>query len=153
MNNHLFQLTFPEGWKETTVYTFEGPHDGGVQHNLVLIIDPFIKKDAVVKDYANTQLAGPKQVLPGFEMLGEADKKLADDTPAFEVVYKYVPAENIVFYQKQVYFIKENKAFVFTATFSKKTMQTIACDVDKIIASFLIFKPDQQQKPVETGQT
>jgi hypothetical protein len=37
-NNNLFQRTFPDGWKETTVYTFEGTHDSGVQNNLVLVI-------------------------------------------------------------------------------------------------------------------
>lgn len=144
MNNNIFQLTFPDGWKETTVYTFEGPHDSGVQHNLVLMIDPFINKDTELKNYAHAQLDSSKQVLPGFEMLGEVDKKLPDGTLAFEVSYKYVPAENISLYQKQVYCIKENKAFVFTATYSEKTMQTIANDVDNIIASFLLFKPVQQ---------
>ena len=39
MNNNLFQLTIPDtDWKETTTYTFEGPNDSGVQHNLVLVI-------------------------------------------------------------------------------------------------------------------
>lgn len=140
----MFQLTFPEGWKETTVYTFEGPHDSGVQHNLVLLIDPFIKKDTDLKEYAHAQLDGPKQVMPGFEMLGEIDKTMPDGTPAFEVAYKYVPAENVVLYQKQIYLLKDNRAYVFTATFSKKTMQTIANDVDRIIASFFLLQPIQQ---------
>lgn len=141
MNNNLFQLTFPEGWKETTVYTFEGPHDSGVQHNLVLMIDPFLLKGTSLIDYAHAQLSGPKQVMPGFEMLGEVEKKLPDGTPALEVVYKYVPAENIILYQKQFYFIKGEKALVFTGTFSKKTLKTIAYDFDKIVASFVTVKP------------
>jgi hypothetical protein len=36
--NNLLQLTFPNGWKESTVYTFEGTHDSGVQHNQVLLM-------------------------------------------------------------------------------------------------------------------
>jgi phage-related protein len=79
--------------------------------------------------------------MPAFEMLGEVEKKLPDGTQALEIVYKYVPAENYVLYQKQFYFIKEEKAFVFTGTFSKKTLKTIANDFDKIIASFLMIKP------------
>ena len=141
INNNIFQLSFPDGWKETTVYTFEGPYDGGVQHNLVLLIDPFILRDTILQDYAHAQLSGPKQVMPGFEMLGEVEKKLPDGTPTLEIVYKYVPAENYILYQKQFYFIKENKAFVFTGTFSKKTLKTIANDFDKIVASFLTLKP------------
>jgi len=108
---------------------------------LVLLIDPFISKETTLKEYAHAQLSGPKQVMPAFEMLGEVEKKLPDGTQALEIVYKYVPAENYVLYQKQFYFIKEEKAFVFTGTFSKKTLKTIANDFDKIIASFLMIKP------------
>lgn len=144
MTNNLFQLTFPDGWKETTVHTFEGPHDGGVQHNLVVVIDPFVSKDTTLQDYARAQLAGPRQVMPGFEMLGEVEKKLPDGTPALEIVYKYVPGENIVLYQKQFYFMKEGKAFIFTGTFSKKTLKTIAYDFDAIVSSFLVLKPVPQ---------
>jgi hypothetical protein len=142
MTNHLFQLTFPdEGWKETTVYTFEGPHDSGVQHNLVLVIDPFIKKETDIKEYAQAQLAGPKQVMPGFEMINEQEKKMPDGTPAYEIVYKYIPAENVALFQKQIYMRKEDKAFVFTATFSKKTLATMGDQIDSIIASIRPFKP------------
>jgi hypothetical protein len=144
MTNSLFQLTFPDGWKETTVYTFEGPHDSGVQHNLVLVVDPFIAKDTTLHDYAHAQLSGPKQIMPAFEMLGEVEKKLPDGTPALELVYKYVPGENCILYQKQFYFIKAGKAYLFTGTFSKKTLKTIAYDFDAIVASFLILNPAEQ---------
>ncbi len=144
ITNNLFQLTFPDGWKETTVYTFEGPHDGGVQHNLVLIIDPFVSKDVSLQDYTRAQLAGPMKSMPGFEMMGEVEKQLPDGTRALEIVYKYVPAENYVLYQKQLYFFKDKKAFVFTGTFSKKTLKTIAYEFDAIAASFLVVKPVEQ---------
>ena len=139
--NNLFQLTFPDGWRETTVYTFEGPHDSGVQHNLVLLVDPFLSKSVSLKEYAQAQLSGPRQVMPGFEMLGEIEKQLPDGTPAFEIVYKYVPAENVILYQKQVYFFKQGKAFVFTGTFSKKTLKTIANEFDDVVASIQFVNP------------
>lgn len=141
ITNSIFQLTFPDGWKETTVYTFEGPHDSGVQHNLVLVVDPFIKKDTELKDYAQAQIAGPKKVMPGFEMVSEKDKMMPDGTPAYEIVFKYIPAESMILFQKQIYMRKEGKAFIFTATFSKKTLSTIAYQIDNVISSFRLFKP------------
>jgi hypothetical protein len=141
ITNSIFQLNFPDGWKETTVYTFEGPHDSGVQHNLVLVVDPFIGKDTEIKEYAQAQLAGPKNVMPGFEMVNEQERKMPDGTPAYEIVYKYVPGENVILFQKQIYMRKEEKAFVFTATFSKKTLATLGNQIDSIIASFRLFKP------------
>lgn len=144
--NNLFQLTFPDGWKETTVYTFEGPHDSGIQHNLVLVIDPFITKQTELLDYARTQLAGPEHALPGFELVSELEKSMPDGTAAYEIVYKYVPAENVVFFQKQVYLIKQGKACIFTGTFSKKTLQTIGRDVDAIIAGLKVFPSPEEQE-------
>jgi hypothetical protein len=72
------------------------------------------------------------------------EKKLPDGTPALEIVYKYVPGENCILYQKQFYFIKAGKAYLFTGTFSKKTLKTIAYDFDAIVASFLILNPAEQ---------
>ena len=33
-----FQIDLPDGWEDQTIFTFRGPDDSGVQHNLVLII-------------------------------------------------------------------------------------------------------------------
>ncbi|MDD5673346.1 MAG: DcrB-related protein [Chitinivibrionales bacterium] len=143
ITNNLFKLTLPDEWKETTVYTFEGPFDSGVQHNLVLVIDPFIGKDTTIQEYANQQIEGPKNTMPGFELISEGEKKRADNAPAYEFVYKYVPAENVVLYQKQVYILLNEKACVFTATFSKKTLKTIAVDIDVVIANFKLLESEE----------
>ena len=144
--NSLFQLTFPdEGWKETTVYTFEGPHDSGVQHNLVLVIDPFIKKNIELAEYAHAQIVSTRQVMPGFEMVNEREIKMHDGTLAYEIVYKYMPAEGIVLFQKQIFMRLDDKAFIFSATFSKKTLATLGQQVDSIIASLRLIKPIEKK--------
>jgi hypothetical protein len=138
--NNLFSLTFPDGWKETTVYTFEGPHDSGVQHNLVLVIDPEVPKKIELKEYAKMQFGTNKEVLPGFALVNETEKTLSNGLQAYEIVYKYAPSDNQVLFQKQVFLIIEEKGYIFTATFSKKTLQTIAVEVDQIIANFRPLK-------------
>jgi hypothetical protein len=138
MTNNLFQLTFPDGWKETTVYTFEGPHDSGVQHNLVLVVDPFINKETKLKDYAQAQIEGPKHAMPGFEMVKEQEKKMPDGTPMYEIVYQYIPAEGTILFQKQLYVIKEEKAYIFSSTFSKKTLGTLGEKINDIVATLKI---------------
>jgi hypothetical protein len=136
MNNTLFQLTFPdENWKETTVYTFEGPHDSGVQHNLVLTIDQNVPKDIVLKDYAKGQFEATTRMLPGFEFVEEKERKMPSGDPIYEITYKYIPAEEVVLFQKQWYLFAHNKAFIFTSTFNKKTLNTIMNDVMKIVGS------------------
>jgi hypothetical protein len=138
--NNLFQLTFPEGWKETTVYTFEGPHDSGVQHNLVLVIDPYVPKKTDLEEYAKMQFGTNKEVLPGFALINETEKTFSNGVQGYEIVYQFAPSDEHLLFQKQVFLIIEEKGYIFTSTFSKKTLQTIAAEVDRIIANFRPLK-------------
>lgn len=135
--NNQFSLNLPEGWTDTTVFTFQGPHDSGVQHNLVLVIDPEVDKKIDVATYAKQQAANSKQALPGFEMINEKEKTFRHDIPAYEIVYKYIPADEVIIFQKQVFIIIGRKGYSFTSSYSKKTLKTIANEVDEIIASFI----------------
>lgn len=136
MNNQIFQLTFPdEGWKETTVHTFEGPFDSGVQHNLVLTIDINVPKDLSLKDYAKGQHEATTRLLPGYEFVDEKEKTMQSGLPVYEITYRYIPAEEVVLFQKQWFMFIENRAYIFSSTFNKKTLNTIAYDVAGIIGS------------------
>ncbi|MBD3320046.1 MAG: DUF1795 domain-containing protein [Chitinivibrionales bacterium] len=141
--NNQFTLSLPLGWKETTVYTFEGPHDSGVQHNIIITIDNEPSKKIGLKDYAHQQIGNSKQYLPGFEMVQEREIRLPSGLDGYELVYKYAPSDELVLYQKQVFVIMESKGYCFTATFSKKTMKTIVHEVDEIISS---FRPGLQEE-------
>jgi hypothetical protein len=59
---------------------------------------------------------------------------------AYEIVYKYAPSDDTVLFQKQVFLIIEDKGYIFTSTYSKKTLQTVAVEVDQIIANFKPLK-------------
>lgn len=45
--NNQFSINFPEGWTDTTVFTFQGPNDSDVQYNLVLVIYPAVDKEII----------------------------------------------------------------------------------------------------------
>lgn len=135
--NNQFSINLPDEWKDTTVFTFQGPNDSGVQHNLVLVIDPEVEKKMDVETYAKLQIGQSQTVLPGFEMINEKEKTMPSGIPAYEVVYKYMPTDDLAIFQKQLFIINKGKAYSFTSSFSKKTLKTIAHEVDEIIASFL----------------
>jgi hypothetical protein len=79
-------------------------------------------------------------VLPGYAFINETEKLLPGGVSAYEMVYKYVPADGIELFQKQVFLILNDKGYIFTSTFSKKTLKTIAHEVDQIIATFRPLK-------------
>jgi len=135
INRGLYNITFPDGWEDQTVYTFKGPDDSGVQHNLVLIIDNEVG-GVNLNTYAKLRLDSIKGNLPGFELLGEREKSLKSGVPAYEIVYKWAPGDDKMLFQKQVFMIIDGKAYNFTSSFSKKTIKTIGAQVDEIIDSF-----------------
>ena len=147
MHNHLFQLTFPDSdWKETTTYTFEGPNDGGVQHNLVLAIMDDYPKIVELKDWAKAQCDISTHLLPGFEYVEEKEGVLPSGIKTYEIIYKYIPAEGVVLFQKQWYMFINEKAYIFTSTFNKKTLNTIANDVVRIVASLRVGKAWEEKE-------
>ena len=135
ITNNLFKLSFPDGWKETTVHTFEGPHDSGTQHNLVLTILPGLHKDIDLETFAKMQTETSAGMLPGFEMLSEKQVAFFSGAPGVEINYSYKPNDDLKFIQKQWYFAIGEKVYLFTATFNKKTVKTIAMEVEQIIRS------------------
>jgi hypothetical protein len=140
-SNSLFRLTFPDSWKETTVHTFEGPLDSGVQHNLVLSILPKLDNKATLSEFACVQLSLSAKALPAFEMLSEAERDMPSGRRAYVAVYKYTPADQVTYYQKQYFVVDNGRGYVFTSTFSKATLSTIAEDVDRIVESLVPVEP------------
>ena len=134
-NNNIFRISLPEGWRETTVYPFEGPHDSGVQHNLLLVVNPEIEKEMTLSRYAKLQVEDLARTLPAFELISEKQGILPSGVPVAMVVYRYSPSDDLTLFQKQYHIIAGGKGYSFTSTFSKKTLKTIANDVDQIVAS------------------
>lgn len=140
-NYNRFRITLPSGWEDQTLYTYKGPDDSGVQHNLVLIIDNEVG-GLDLKTYAKLRLDSIKDTLSGFELMGEREKELKSGDKAYELVYKWSPSADKTLVQKQVFTIIGDKAYNFTSSFSKKTIKTIGVQVDEIIDS---FKPAQEK--------
>ena len=112
--NNLFILNLPDGWKETTVYTFEGPHDSGLLHNLVLVIDPKPSDEVDLKSYVHAQIHNSLSNLSGFEMVSEKELGTANGNAAYLICYKQVPAPEQILFQKQLYIMDKKAICIFT---------------------------------------
>ena len=143
--NNLFLLNLPDEWKETTVYTFNGPLEDGVKQNLVMMIDNFIDKNIDFDAYVNGRIEELKQSMPEFEMLSKENSEM-DSYPVKIITFKFTPAESITIYQRQSYLHINKAIYLFTASFSKKTLQTHAPVVDSIISGLLVV----DKKTLET---
>lgn len=132
-------MTFPDGWKETTVYTFEGPCDSGIQHNLVLSILPKLPENVALPQYVKSQLEESAAALPGFELISEKEIHHPEAAGGYETVFRYQPSDDVRYIQKQWYFIFKENIYLLTATFNKKTLKTIGKEIEGIVFS---LKPE-----------
>ncbi|MFQ6008381.1 MAG: DcrB-related protein [Candidatus Zixiibacteriota bacterium] len=133
--NDQFRIVLPDGWEDRTVHCFMGPEDSGVQHMLHLMVDRNVDTDDV-SEYARDRIDQIIETMPAAEILKEEEKTLPNGVPVYEAVYKWVPPNGKVTFQKLVYMIRDGVAYSFNANFSKKTLKTIGVEVDKIIESF-----------------
>lgn len=130
-----FHLDLPDGWEDRTVYLFMGPDDSGVQHMMQLTVDPDVEESDLA-EYARVRIDNIMASLQGAEILKEEEKTLSDGRNAYELVYKWVPVEGQINFNKVVYLLIDGAGYTFTANFSKKTIKTIGVEVDRMIDTF-----------------
>jgi hypothetical protein len=133
-----FELNLPDGWKETTVYTYQGPDDSGVQHNITLVVD---REPAApdLKTYAAERRSQLLATLQGIDILKEEERTMESGYPAYELVYKWIPVEGSVVYQKVLFMLVGRVVCTFSGNFSKKTVKTIGVEFDRIASSFALL--------------
>ena len=130
-----FKLNLLEDWQDKTIYTLTGPVTDGIQHNVVINVDRDVAFDTL-EEYADWQIKTLESELKGCTLLKRGEIKLTNGTPAYEAIFKWYPVEDICIYQHQIYALINKIAFKMTASFTKKTRQTIGPAVLRMMLSF-----------------
>ncbi len=130
-----FTLELPGGWEDETIHTYKGPDDSGVQHRITLVIDRSTDA-ASVEEFARPRIDTVISTLQGAEILKEEPKELASGIPAYECVYKWIPAGSDARFVRNVYLLAGGAGYTFSGAFSKKTLKTIGVEMDRILESF-----------------
>ena len=134
--NNRFKIDLPDGWDDQTIHYFMGPEESGQQHSLSLQVDTHPNSDEL-EEYARDRVDQVLESIPGAEVLKEEEKQLPNGASAYEVVYKWVPSENKVVFQKMVFVQHGKTMYNFNGTFTKKTIKTLGVEVDRMIAAFV----------------
>lgn len=132
---HSFTLALLAGWQDKTIYTLTGPVENGIQHNVIVNVDPELPFEKVL-DYADAQITGLEEQLKGCRLLKRAAVKLANGMPAIQAVFSWYPTEKLRVYQKQIFVLVERTGYKLTATFTKKTFKTLGPQVERMMLSF-----------------
>jgi hypothetical protein len=144
--DNLFRIDLPQGWQDQTVYVFRGPEEDGREHNLMLMIDRFLQHDDIGA-FAREKTQPIMDALQGVEALKDEEITLEGGNPTYEFVYKWVPSENYISFQKYLFVFCGGMGFTFSIGFSKKSLKLLNGQVNRIIESLLpgTFEPLEEE--------
>ena len=137
-----FTVNQLEEWEDKTIYTIIGPVIDGIQHNVLITVDREHSFENLT-DYAEWQIKTLEEELKGCTLLKKGETKLANGSEAFEAIFSWYPLDDYRIYQHQVYTFHDKTAYKLTASFTKKTRQTIG---PAILRMMLSFNPDNDSK-------
>jgi len=133
---NTFTLNLPdEGWQDRTIYTFTGPLDDDFQHTVTVSVDPEAEVEALL-DYADVQIRVLETKLKGWRLLLKEKIKLNNGLPAYRTVAVWYPAEDLRLYLEQLYVLHQQTGYIVTATFTKKTRETLGPKVERMMLGF-----------------
>jgi|WetSurMetagenome_2_1015567.scaffolds.fasta_scaffold02922_5 hypothetical protein len=129
-----FTLNQLEDWEDKTIYTLVGPVTDGIQHNVIVTIDKEPAAENVI-DYADLQITTLEKELKSCMLLKRGETKLVNGTDAYEAIFSWYPTDELRIYQHQIFVLVEKVAYKITASFTKKTRQTIGPAVVRMMLS------------------
>lgn len=130
-----FTLNQLDEWEDKTIYTITGPVIDGIQHNVIINIDREMVFDNVA-DYAEWQIKTLEEELKGCTLLKRGETKLTNGTDAYEAIFSWYPLDDFRIYQHQIFILIDKIAYKLTASFTKKTRQTIGPAIVRMMLSF-----------------
>jgi len=131
-----FNIELPGEWEDQTVYHFRGPDDGDVSHTMSVTVTRHLQHDDVTQ-FAKQYTAVLLDNLQGVEVLKDEETSVAGCHQSYEFVYRWMPSDEIVTFNKYVFVIAEDLGFVFQCEFTKKTLKTIGSQFSEIVEHVL----------------
>jgi len=144
--NNLFQIELPRGWEDQTVYVFRGPEEDGREHNLMLMVDRHLQHEDI-SAFAREKTQPIIDALQGVEALKDEEITVEGGNPVYEYVYKWVPSEGYISFQRYLFVFSEGMGFTFSIGFSKKSLKLLNGQVNGIIESLVpgTFEPLEEE--------
>ncbi len=135
--NRKIRVELEPGWADQTIYVFHGPEAAGIQHMLTVLVDDDPGK-VQLEAYARDRIAMQTANQAGMEVLKEGRGQWRDGTETYELVYRRSAGAGGREYWRQVYVLRDGRAFTFSGRYAKHTSRTVGVEIDRMIQTFRI---------------
>ena len=132
---NAFSIRLCDGWQDKTIYTISGPVTDGIQHSIIINLNPDVETDSL-RDYADWNIATLTGELKGCRLLFQGPISLANGLQAYKAIFCWYPTEELRIYQEQIYVLVGTTGYNLTASFTKKTRKTLGPLVERMMLSF-----------------
>ena len=132
---NAFSIKLYDDWQDKTIYTVSGPVTDGIQHSIIISLNPDVETDNL-RDYADWNIATLTGELKGCRVLYQGPITLANGLPAYKAIFCWYPTEELRIYQEQIYVLVGTTGYNLTTSFTKKTRKTLGPLVERMILSF-----------------
>lgn len=143
---NIFSLQICDDWQDKTIYTISGPVTDGIQHSIIINLNPDVDTDSL-RDYADGNIACLTNELKGCRLLLQAPITLANGLPAYKAIFCWFPTEELRIYQEQIYVLVGTAGYNLTASFTKKTRKTLGPRVERMMLSFNPINQPSDKSP------
>jgi hypothetical protein len=108
----------------------------------MIYVDRQLRHDSI-QSFAREKIDPIISNMPGVEVLKDENVSIDGCNAAYEFVYKWIPTDEQVFYQKYVFVIAEGAGFTFHGTFTKRSFKTVGRQFKDVVEALLpgTYKP------------
>jgi len=132
---NAFTIEKLKDWQDKTIYTLTGPVEDGIQHNVIITVEENNPFNSLL-DYADWNIRTMETELKGCRLLKKDEKKLSNGLDAYEAIFSWYPTDELRIYQQQIFILANGAGYKLTASFTKKTRQTMGPKVERMMLSF-----------------
>lgn len=131
-----FQMDLPEGWQDLTAYVFVGPSQGTHQQMLSLTLDRQVTHGSL-EEFGQERVNMLREAHGELDVLKDEIIALPSGTEAYEFVHKWVPSDGNILFMKMVCVLIGGVGYVFSTSFTKRGLKTVAIEVTQMIDSLI----------------
>jgi hypothetical protein len=124
MSDIEFNIELPGEWQDQTMYYFRGPEIEGFVPEITLNVDRFVQTDDI-NEYSRERISPIVQSMQGIEVMKDREITREGGNPAYEFVFRWIPADEVVEIHRYLYVMKADLGFTLLGRFSKKSYRVL----------------------------
>lgn len=135
LKNNQIKVLLPEGWDDSTIFSFLGPERAGQRSIITVGVDPSAGSVIALEEYAGARAAQVADSMGEPELLKQESRRLANGRYVREFAYRSGAGTDRA-YVRLAFMIEQGTGYMFYCRASRATRELTALAFRQVIESF-----------------